>query len=243
MVVIFFFIMIVTSENNTNTSGNVTPNTVKRTALEKGAVKETSYYEDNLNWFHNESKLQTGLKNFYNLTGLQPYILLVDTIGNNPSDEDIDIFANEYYDEYFKDEAHLLFLYIEDIDYYYGITGSRGNAIMDQEAWDILFDHIDKYWSSNLDDDEMFSKAFAEAGAQIMSDPNAADVRKNNTIRLVISVVAVIIIISIFRSWWKAKQEQKNKEAEDLKEILNTPLDTFGSSEIKDLMDKYDSKD
>lgn len=227
------------ASNTTNTDA-VTPNTVKREALEKGAVIETGYYEDNLGWFHNKTKLQTGLKNFYTLTGLQPYILLIDTIGTDPSDDDIDAFSNEYYDEHFKDEAHLLFLYIEDIDYFYGITGSRGNAIMDTEAWDILFDYVDKYWSSDLDDDEMFSKAFSEAAERIMTDPNEADIRRTDIIKVLITALAAVILLSILRKWWKERKEQRNREDENLKDILNTPLDTFGSQELNDLKDKYD---
>ncbi len=243
VIILFFFIIGLITSKDSKEPYDVTPNTVKRVALEKGAVTETEYYEDNLDWIHNKTKLQTGLKNFYNLTGLQPFILLVDSIGVNPNDDEIDAYANAYYDEHFKDEAHLLFIYIQDIDYMWAITGSRGNAIMDSEAWDILFDIIEKYWHSDLEDEEMFSKAFSEAGERIMTDPNEAAKSRNNVIVFIVIVFAVIIIISILRKWWKDKKEQQNIEDENLKEILKTPLDTFGSEEVKDLMDKYDKNE
>lgn len=243
VLIVFFFIMGLATSFNREEAYDVTSSTVKRVALEKGAVIETEYFEDNLDWIHNKTKLETGLKNFYNLTGLQPFILLVETVGNDPSDDEIDAYANTYYDEHFKDEAHLLFIYIQDIDYMWAITGSRGNAIMDSEAWDILFDYVEKYWHSDLEDEEMFSKAFTEAGERIMADPNEAAKSRNNVIIVIVVVLAVIIIVSILRKWWKDKKEQKNREDENLKEILNTPLDTFGSEEVKDLMDKYDNKE
>lgn len=237
------FIAGIIGSNNSNSYKNggttITSNSVKREPLEKGAVKETAYYEDNLNWINNKTKLQTGLKNFYNLTGIQPFILLVDTIGNDPTDEEIDAYANKYYDEHFEDEAHLLFIYIEDIDYSYGIVGSRGKTIMDQEAWDILYDYAQNYWHSDLEDEDMFAKVFTDAGERIMSDPNAGTKMKTNVVKVLIIAVAAIIIISILRKWQKDRAIQKQKEDENLKDILNAPLDTFGSKEMDDLIDKY----
>jgi uncharacterized membrane protein len=237
------FVAALFGSNNSNSYQNsnttITSNSVKREPLEKGAVKETAYYEDNLNWINNTTKLQTGLKNFYNLTGIQPFILLVDSIGNDPTDEEIDAYANKYYDEHFEDEAHLLFIYIEDIDYSYGIVGSRGKTIMDQEAWDILYDYSQNYWHSDLEDEDMFAKVFTDAGERIMSDPNAGTKMKTSVIKVLVIAIAVIIIISILRKWQKDRALQKQKEDENLKDILNTPLETFGSKEMDDLIDKY----
>ena len=247
-IIFFIFIIALSSGNdsnysNQNNNGSITSNTVKREPLEKGAVIETAYYEDNLGWINNKTTLITGLKNFYNLTGIQPYILLVDSIGNNPTDNEIDIYANKYYDEHFEDEAHLLFIYIEDIDYMYGIVGSRGLTIMDQEAWDILYDYVENYWHSDLEDEDMFATAFTKAGERIMSDPNAGTKMKTSVLKVLIIVVAAIIIMSILRKWQKERALQKQKEDENLKEILNTPLESFGSQEVEDLMDKYDKKE
>lgn len=239
--IIFIAGLFGSNNNNSYDSGNITitSNSVKREPLEKGAVKETAYFEDNLNWINNKTKLQTGLKNFYNLTGIQPFLLLVDSIGYDPTDEEIDAYANKYYDEHFEDEAHLLFIYIEDIDYSYGIVGNRGKTIMDQEAWDILYDYAQNYWQSDLEDEDMFAKVFTDAGERIMSDPNAGTKMKTSVVKVLIVAVAIIIIISILRKWQKERALQKQKEDENLKDILNTPLESFGSKEMDDLIDKY----
>lgn len=244
LILIFFFFLLTSSlsscSRTSNYENDITPNRTQREALVQGLVKETPYYEDNLNWISNATKLTVGLKNFYQLTGIQPYILLEDSIGNNPSDNDIDDYANNYYDKHFEDEAHLLFLYIEDIDYMYGIVGSQGLTIMDQEAWDILFDYVERYFGSDLDEDELFSAAFHEAGIRIMSDPNASDQLKTERYKYVIIAIIVIAILFFLTKIKKDKDKQKAQEAKDLKDILDKPLETFGNNEVDDLMNKYD---
>lgn len=63
----------------------------------------------------------------------------------------------------------------------------------------------------------------------------------NSTVlKTFIIAVAVIIVLVILYKWWKKKQQRKKEEAEQTERILNTPLEKFGTSEMDDLMDKYD---
>ena len=49
----------------------------------------------------------------------------------------------------------------------------------------------------------------------------------------------MIVVVILLFYWWKAAKAQKNKEDEKLKEILETPLETFEDQELEDLEEKY----
>ena len=63
------------------------------------------------------------------------------------------------------------------------------------------------------------------------------------TVAIIGAVGIVVIILALIAfAWWAAHKKQKNKEAEQMHEILNTPLESFGDLETQQLMDKYDGK-
>jgi len=57
---------------------------------------------------------------------------------------------------------------------------------------------------------------------------------------IVLGAIAVVVILSI---WWNRAKKQKNLEAKQTEEILNTPLEKFGDREIEELADKYNDND
>lgn len=66
----------------------------------------------------------------------------------------------------------------------------------------------------------------------------------NSTVlKTFIIAVAVIIVLLILFKWWKKKQQRKKEEAEETERLLNTPLEKFGTSEMDDLVKKYDDKE
>ena len=201
--------------------------TQKRTPLPRGSARETGYYTDRLGWISNSTRLTAGMKNFYNKTGVQPYLYITDTVNgtNYPTDRDAEIFMNDLYDSLFDDEAHLLLLFFEynEVTYRWILTGTQASAVIDAEARDILFSYIDRYYfDKNLTDEEYFSKAFNDAGNRIMS------VTRSPWIIVWVVIGAVVIIVVLFL-WWKRKQDERAREAEETERILNTPLETFGN--------------
>jgi hypothetical protein len=178
----------VNSSNNSNNSsagasqgassgGGITKSTVKREALPRGSVDETEYYADELGWSSNRATLTAGMKNFFNRTGVQPYLYITDSIDGSlsPTEDQVEAFASKMYDDLFSDEAHLLmvfFDYRDEIDRYHTWTlcGTQAKAVVDKEAEDILYDYIDLYYyQQNLAADEFFSKAFDDASKRIMT--------------------------------------------------------------------------
>lgn len=242
--VVCILLFLVVSKGAVQIGGSgITPSTVQREPLEATAVITTNYYQDELGWIRSGTKLESGMKEFFKKTGVQPFLYLTDTVNgtHNPSADDMDTYANLLYDELFEDEGHILVLFFE----YEGnpgaystwyVCGNQAKTVMDQEACDILLDYIDSYYYSDLDEDEMFSTAFEKAGERIMT------VTKSPVPMIVVAVCAVVVVIVAFR-WWKKAKQQKNLEAAQTERILNTDLNTISnpgnSSAAKNLESKY----
>jgi len=220
-------------------SGNITTSTVKRVPLPVGAVNETDYCVDKLNWIGNRTTLEAGMKNFYIKTGVQPFLYITDEIdGNNfPTESQFEEFAYKTYDSLISDEAHLLLIFFEYDEKYqtWYLAGTQAKTVLDKQAMDILLDYVDRYYyDQNLTDEQMFSKAFNDAGDRIMK------VEKSPWIPVLI-VFGALAIVAVSFLWWKYNKKQKNLEAEQTQKILDTPLETFGGSEAETRAKKYET--
>lgn len=237
VILIVFIIALVPTCQGSGGNVNITKSTVVRQPLPRGSVTETGYYTDTLGWIGNKTKLTAGMKNFYQKTGVQPYLYITDNINGsyNPTVEVAEEFAGSLYDNLFRDEAHLLLIFFEpypnEYSTYY-LAGRVGKTVIDEEAADILLDYIDRYYSYDLTNEEFFSKAFNDAGKRIMT------VYKSPWPAVVWTILGIIILL-IALYWWRKAKEQRNREAEATERILNTPLDTFGDREVEDLAKKY----
>ncbi|MFO8069353.1 MAG: hypothetical protein R6U02_05120 [Alkalibacterium sp.] len=218
---------------------NITSSTVEREPLPAGAVNETEYYTDELDWIGNHTQMVDGLRHFYNETGVQPHVHITGDINGstNPSMEEIEAYANELYDELFTDEAHLLLVFFEPapneyMTYY--VTGSQARSVIDTEAGDILLDYLDRnYYDSDLTDEQYFSNSFKEAADRIMEVTTSPWIP-------VLSIFGVLAALYLLFKWWKAKQADKEREAKRTEDMLSRPIEKFGSSEADELAKKYD---
>ncbi len=208
-------------------SGDITTSTVQREKLPVGSVNETGYYTDELGWIGNNTILERGMKNFYQQTGVQPYLYLTDNVNgsSSPTLDDLRAFAENKYNELFTDQSHLLLVFFEhnsDSDYRdYCLLGSQAKTVIDDEARNILLDYIDRYYySSGLSDEEFFSKAFNDAGNRIMTVTTSPWIP-------VLIILGVVMIIVIAFVWWRHAKKQKNLEAKQTEDMLNTPLEKF----------------
>jgi len=224
--------------NSSGGSTQITKSTVKREALPKGSVNETGYYTDDLGWIGNQTELLAGMKNFYQKTGVQPYLVLTDTVNgsHSPSDSELDEYARSLYDKLFTDEAHLLLVFFEYDNNYKDryVCGTQAKTVIDTEAGDILLDYIDRYYyESNLSEETFFSKAFNDAGNRIM------EVTRSPWI-IVFVILGVVALMVIAFAWWRRAINQKNLEAKQTEEMLKTPLEKFGNTEAEELTEKYE---
>jgi uncharacterized membrane protein len=223
--------------NGGSGGGDITTSTVAREALNSGVVNETGYFTDELGWIQNETKLLSGLKYFYQKTGVQPYIYITGDVGTDgiPVMSDIEAFGNAKYDALFTDEAHLLLVFYENHGGYMTgvVTGSQAKTVIDDEAADILLDYLDRNYYSDLSEDEFFSQSFHDAADRIMTVTTSPWI----PVLIVLGVLAVIIVIFV---WWRHAKKQKNIEAKQTEDMLNTPLEKFGDTEAEQVANKYD---
>ena len=235
LAVVLIFIML------TQSSNDITRSTVERQPLPGGSVNETAYYTDNLGWIGNQTELLSGMRHFYRETGVQPHLYLTEYIEGNsdPSDAVVEAFLYDLYDELFTDEAHLLVIFQEHQGYYHTwyMGGEQTKTVIDREAADILMDTLDAhYHNDSFSDEQFFSKVFEDSADRIMT------VTKSPWIPVFL-VLFVLLLTALLFLWWKKHKEQKNLEARQTEEILNTPLESFGDLEAENLAKKYDDND
>lgn len=247
LIILIIFALVITliiafSSIGSGASGtDIINSTVAREPLPKGSVNETGYYTDEVDWIGNTTTLTSGLKYFYDKTGVQPYVYITDTVNGShyPSYDELQDYANSLYDQLFTDEAHLLLVFFEYtpsdyMDYY--VTGTQAKTVVDTEAGDILLDYIDRYYyDSGLTDEEMFGNSFRDAADRMM------EVTKSPWIT-VFSIFGVFAVLIILFAWWSRAKKQKNLEAQHTEQVLNTPLQKFSDSEAEDLAKKYDTQ-
>jgi flagellar basal body-associated protein FliL len=241
MILIIIVVFIVLGASAVFSGGSITKSTVERVALPAGAVDETGYYTDQLDWISNETKLLTGLKYFHKKTGVQPYLYITDNVNgsHHPTESELDAFANKLYDELFTDEAHILLVFFEYNNAYMDryVCGTQAKTVIDAEAADILLDYVDRYYyDDSLTDEEFFSKAFSEAADRIMTVTRSPWIS-------VMSVFALLALAVVLFTWWNMARRQKELEARRMEEILKTPLEKFDDLEAEKLAKKYENID
>lgn len=119
-------------------------------------------------------------------------------------------------------------------------AGAQAKSVMDNEAVAILQGYLDLYNTSDLTDEEYFGQVFQKTGERIMT------VTKSPW-PVVGGIFGMLLLVALCFFWWKKHKEQKNLEAQQLQEMLNTPLTTFGNDQdgngrddAEDLAEKYE---
>ena len=201
---------------------------------------ETGYYIDaDGGWIHNSELLGRGLRYFDQMTGVHPYVYILPN-GLTTSTSDLQSCAEHLYGELFTDNRHFILVFCDDGEGGYNCgyaVGLQAKTIMDSEAISILADYLDRYYSDfSLSEEEIFSKAFSDAADRIMT-VTGSTARTTTKVLGGVAVVALIagtVIIVV-----KKRDEQKKAEAKRTQDILNTPLEKFGSDEVEELAKKY----
>jgi len=213
--------------------GQVTRSTIQREALGRGEAdsRVPLIVAPNAR-IGNRTAVERSLQNFHNRTGVRPILYITDSInGIQPWDLDDDTlsdFARERYVELTgTNQAHVLLLFLVNDQEEYNMwvqPGSATHTVMDGEAIDILMDNVQRFWTMDRDKSLMFSRAFDQAGTSIMQ------VHRSPWVNVMI-VAGVLLILFLLYTWWKAKQDQKNLEAEQTERILNQDLNEFGAGD------------
>ena len=246
IVILLVFALGIFSAALGGSSDSVTKSTVQREALPASAVTETAYYTDEAGWISNKNELTSGMKDFYKRTGVQPYLYILNDLNGSttPSTTELQQFAEQEYDKLFTDEGHFLLVFCDTGSGSYNCgyaVGSQAKTIMDSEAVSVLADYLDRYYSSDMEDEEFFSTAFQKTGERIMT------VTKSQTPTVIIVFViaaAVVVVVFLLYRWREKARAEKRRRDKEMEDILQTPLDKFSDEdEAENLAKKYEKKD
>lgn len=186
----FFSSIFSLGRRNDSFYGYVAPQTVQQSGKEQtnsssqpktnysgqssGAIEPVvgEYFTDRLGWIKQSATLNAGMETFFKKTSVKPYLYLTDNVygSTEPSDKQMDTFANSLYDKLFTDENHFLLVFQEYGDYYmtWYVSGSDAAEVVDEEAANIVLDYVDEYYSSDMGEEEYFSNVFSMAAGDIM---------------------------------------------------------------------------
>lgn len=219
---------------------NIQQSTVERSKLDSSlCTKVDTWYQDNINWIHDEKTLLKGLKTFYDKTGVQPYLWITDNINGKakPNTSDFETALKSKYSELFKDEGHVIVCFMESSPSVYATyywAGSAAKGVIDDEAGEILLDVIDSKYTSDLSDEEMFSKSFSDAATRMMK---VGHTTKQLIIIAVIVLLCLGFVVSVYL-WVKTRAKARAEEAEERERILNTDINEMSDS----VLNKYNKE-
>ena len=211
---------------------NIQTSTIERTKLSSSqCTKIDTWYQDDINWIHDEKTLLKGLKTFYDKTGVQPYLWITDNINGKakPTSSDFEAALQQKYQELFNDEGHLIVCFMESSPSVYATyywAGSAAKGVIDDEAGEILLDVIDSKYTSDLSDEEMFSKSFSDAAERMMKVGRTT----KQYIIMTVAVIAGLGVVVGFIFLIKAKRKADAEKAKETQKILNTSVEEMADS-------------
>lgn len=218
-------------------SSDIAASTVAREALPDGAAQTTSRHvtDEDGDWISDANTFESGMRTFADLTGVEPYVYILPN-GSVTSTAELGSIARAAYDELFDDEAHFLLVFCDDgagsFNCGYAV-GSQAKTVMDDEAIGILADYLDRYYQDmSLSEEEIFSKAFADTAERIMT-------KTTSPLAYIVPGVVIIVVAAIAYTGVKRYRASKEREAERMQEIYDTPLETFGDTDMDERAKKY----
>lgn len=235
-VVIFSFFMIASDDSDVTS-------TINREKIENPIPYDNNCIKDELGYIENQGKLSKNLKNFYNKTGIQPYIYLKSYDETLTSDSQKDNYAQNWYEQNIDNEDTFLFIYYEDqnpneIGYMAYVNGKQVTSVMDSEAVNIFWNYIDRYWTDDsLSTVEVFTKTFNSTANTIMEKSTTS----NDIIKIICIIVGIVIVIGGIIYILRMKFKRDKEKAKETVEILKTPLDK--SDELRDKYLNEEGKD
>lgn len=235
LVVVVVIVVAVAFGGFACSGSGVEASTVQREALPAGSVQETGYYTDDGGWISSPSTLEAGMRQFFEETGVQPYLYILPN-GASSSTQELGQYAQQLYGQLFQDEGHFILVFCDNNAGSYSCgywIGAQAESVLDSEAITILSQYLDRYYyDTSLSEEELFSETFASTADRIM------EVTPSPVVPVAVCIAVIVVVggvVFVVRYRAKAKAEEQRRQ----QEILNTPLETFGDSAIEDLAEKY----
>ena len=215
--------------------------TIPREKLDTHNAYINDCIEDELGWIDYMNRTTTRLKDFWDKTGVQPYIIFKAYDPALQTDESKEKWTTDYYDSTFDREDIFLFVYFseEDVEDWGGYmtyaNGYEVSSVMDSEAIGIFWNYIDKYWWREMDVDDIITHAFSDTADAIM---HVSTTGKDVIKWVIIAIIVIVLCVFIIRLITIKHRRAKEKANEDAR-ILNTPINDLAKTKADNLTDKY----
>lgn len=246
VVLVWLAIVMVLFNALRNTGGSYSHSAVTSTVVRERLDTKNAYINDciidELGWFNNTSRTASRLKEFWEETGIQPYIILKAYDPALTTNAQKEQWTTDYYDANFDTENIFLYVYFaeedtdNDVGYMTYANGYQTSSVMDAEAVEIFWGYIDRYWRTDADTDDVFINAFNDTAKAIMHvSTTGKDIVKWVIILLVVVTVGIVLVTVI-----RQKNKRAKEKAEEDARILNTPVEDIASDNLED---KYLNKE
>lgn len=219
---------------------------ISREPLPTSYAEGTGFYTDeDGDWIYNNAKLSAGMREFYNNTGVWPYVYILKN-GSETNSNNLKVKAENLYDDLFNDEAHFLMVFCDDNEggYNWGYcVGADAKTIMDQDALVTMNNYLERNYNNlNISEEEIFSNTFRSTSERIMG-LGSSNIFSYLTliIGLIIIAAAIALVIRQIVILNKQSKEEAEKEKnEKLNKILSKPLEKFSDNELDEIASKYE---
>lgn len=158
---------------NLNLGSNTQNNPRQKLAAEE-CIESSQWIDDQANWLENQNTVIAKMRSFYEMTGVQPYLIIADQVNGNKdyTEADVEQYLRSRYDELFEDDGHLILFfcepYMNEYDPYL-LVGSKAATVIDESGENTIYAAIDRWYTDrSLDDDEYFARIFLASGNAIM---------------------------------------------------------------------------
>ncbi|MCD8232203.1 MAG: hypothetical protein LUD14_10440 [Clostridiales bacterium] len=146
-----------------------------REKADTGVAFSSDCILDELGWVEDVDATGESLEDFYNATGVQPYIYFKAYDASLTTESEKEEYAFDWYEENIDNEGTFLFIYFaeedsdNDVGYMVYVNGYDIDSVMDGEAVEIFWNYVDEYWYSSLSTDDMLTEIFNSTADAIMN--------------------------------------------------------------------------
>lgn len=224
------------------------PDSNRRAYVKPNVSYSDSGYLYTDSFFSNKREVEDQLEELEDKLGYPVFLYAVDE--SNITESEAKYFLDKFYDKTFRDEAHLVIAYFNDIDYWEWVYGYNLNPYVNNDMVNDIIDCIYVYWDTDYSNEECFTHGFDRyANTYLVTKEEleksaSSHERWANVFRTIAGAFAVCGVLVYIAGIWinihEEKKEREERKQRQMEEFLSKPLETFGNSEIEGLKDKYD---